>query len=348
MEKFVYGKLADGTVIDAYRMVNKNGAETTIMTYGGCILELKMPDRDGNIGDVLLGFDSLDSYVPDTSGQGALIGRFGNRIGKGQFTLNGKFYQLATNNNGINHLHGGNVGYASRVWTANPIGDCELELTLVSPDGEENYPGTLNVTVTYTLTEDNALKIHYTATTDKDTIVNLTNHSYFNLSNTTDATILDHWMQVDSDYITPVDAGLIPTGELMPIAGTAFDFNTEKKVGQDIDSTEEQMALGGGYDHNYVLRGEGYRRVITLYAEDTGRQMDVYTDQCGVQIYSANMLNNPDYPLRGGRPQQKRIAIALETQHYPDSPNHENFPTCTLRTGEVYDTTTTYQFSVRK
>ena len=346
MEKFVYATLANGTTIDAYRMKNTNGAEVTIMTYGGRILSLKVPDRTGKIGDVLLGFDSMDAYLRDTSGQGALIGRFGNRIGNAQFSLNGRTYHLAKNN-GKNHLHGGNIGYSARIWSAEPVGDHSLALSLISADGDENYPGTLNITVTYTLTENNALEIHYTATTDQDTIINLTNHSYFNLTNTTDATILDHWMQVESDFITPVDAGLIPTGELMPVAGTAFDFTSAKKVGRDIDAKEEQMQLGGGYDHNFVLRGEGFRRVISLYSEATGRQMDVFTDQCGVQIYSANMLNNPNEPLRGNRPQQPRIAIALETQHYPDSPNHPNFPSCVLRVGETYDTTTTYQFSIR-
>lgn len=345
MEKFVYAKLADGTVIDAFKMVNKNGAEMTVMTYGGRILSLKMPDRNGKIDDVLLGFDSIDAYLKDTSGQGALIGRYGNRIGKGIFSLNGKTYQLALNN-GANHLHGGNVGYGARIWDAEIIGDCKLALSLISPDGEENYPGTLKITVTYTLTDDNELNIRYTAVSDKDTIVNLTNHSYFNLTNTTDASILDHYMQVESDYITPVDSGLIPTGEFMPVNGTAFDFNTSKQIGRDIDSDEEQMRFGFGYDHNFVLKGEGYRRVITLYSKESGRKMDVYTDQCGVQIYSANMLNDPNWPLCGNRPQQPRIAIALETQHYPDTPNHDNFPSCVLRAGEIYDTTTAYRFSV--
>lgn len=346
MEKFTYATLADGTVIDAYRMKNRNGASAVIMTYGGRILELKMPDRNGRIDHVLLGFDTIESYQKDTSGQGSLIGRFGNRIGGGRFTLDGQTYQLAKNNNGVNHLHGGDVGYSARVWDAEPAGENTLRLHLLSPDGEEHYPGTLRITVTYTLTDDNALEIHYHAITDKATIINLTNHSYFNLSDCTKGDVLAHELQVDADYITPVDATLIPTGEWMPVAGTPFDFNIPKAIGRDINADHEQLHLGNGYDHNFVLRGSGLRRVATVTAADTGRRMDVLTDQPGVQVYSANFLTNADLPLRGNRPQQMRAAICLETQHYPDSPNKPQFPSCVLRPGEVYDTTTIYRFSV--
>lgn len=345
MEKFVYATLSDGTVIDAYKLTNAVGASASIMTYGGRILELKMPDRNGKFDDVLLGYDDIGSYQRDTSGQGSLIGRFGNRIRAGKFTLDGVSYQLAKNNNGINHLHGGNVGYSARIWDAQPIGNNKLVLRLTSPDGEENYPGTLQITVTYTLTDENALEIHYHAITDKATIINLTNHSYFNLSDCTRGTVLDHEMQVEADYITPVDETLIPTGELMPVAGTPFDFTVPKPIGRDINADHEQIVRGLGYDHNFVLRGEGLRRVATVTAADTGRRMDVLTDQPGMQVYSANFLTAADLPLRGNRPQEQRAAICLETQHFPDTPNQPTFPTCVLRPGEVYDTTTIYRFS---
>ncbi len=345
MEKFLFGTLPDGTPVEAYRMHNAHGASATIMTYGGRLLDLQMPDRNGHSDSVILGYDALESYTKDTSGQGSLIGRFGNRIGGAQFTLDGVTYHVAKNDNGVNHLHGGNVGYSARVWDAEPTGDTQLTLRLVSPDGEENYPGTLHITVTYTLTEDNALQIHYHAITDKATIINLTNHSYFNLSSTAHGDVLAHTLQLDADAITPVDELLIPTGERMPVAGTPFDFNTPKPIGRDIGADHPQLQRAGGYDHNFVLRGTGLRRVATVYAADTGRRMDVLTDQPGVQVYSANFLTNPDLPLRGGRPQQARAAICLETQHFPDSPNQPSFPSVVLRPGEVYDTTTVYRFS---
>lgn len=345
MEKFTYATLPDGTAIDAYRLTNRNGASATIMTYGGRILNLKMPDRTGRFDDVLLGYDALESYEKDTSGQGSLIGRFGNRIGGASFTLDGVTYPLAKNDHGVNHLHGGAVGYSARVWDAEPDGESTLRLHLLSPDGEEGYPGTLRITVTYTLTDDNALSIHYHAITDKATIINLTNHSYFNLSSCTAGDVLAHELQVDADAITPVDDRLIPTGAFMEVAGTPFDFRTPKPIGRDIGADHPQLKIAGGYDHNFVLNGSGLRRVATVTAADTGRRMDVLTDQPGVQIYSANFLTNADLPLRGGRPQQARAAICLETQHFPDTPNKPQFPSCVLRPGEVYDTTTIYRFS---
>jgi aldose 1-epimerase len=345
MDKFVFDTMADGTPIEAYRLVNKNGASCVIMTYGGRVLELKMPDRNGNFGDVVLGFDRIASYQKDTSGQGALIGRFGNRIGGASYTLDGVTYNVAKNDNGVNHLHGGTVGYNARIWDAEPKGNNTLVLRLTDPDGYENYPGTVNVTVTYTLTDDNALSIHYNAITDKATIINLTNHSYFNLSDCTKGTVLDHQLQVDADYITPVDELLIPTGDLLAVAGTPFDFNVPKAIGRDIASGHVQMVRGNGYDHNFVLNGSGLRRVATLTAADTGRRMDVITDQPGVQIYSANFLTDETLPLCGNRPQEMRAAICLETQHFPDSPNKPQFPSVVLRPGEIYDTTTIYRFS---
>lgn len=346
IEQFGFGKTRQGQVIDAYRITNSAGASAEIMTYGGRLLTLKVPDRAGKSGDVVLGYDSLESYGSDTSGQGALIGRYGNRIGGAQFTLGGRKISLARND-GENHLHGGRVGFSARIWDAAPVDGRSLRLQYVSPDGEENYPGTLQVSVTYTLTDRNELVIHYSAVSDQDTIVNLTNHSYFNLENCTDADILSHELQIESDAITAADSALIPTGELMPVTGTPFDFTSPKPIGRDIDEPHPQLRIAGGYDHNFVLRSSGIRRVATLYSPKSGRRMDVLTDQCGMQVYSANFLNNPDAPLRGGRAQQPRIALCLETQHYPDSPNHPEFPTCLLRAGERYDTTTIYAFSVQ-
>lgn len=333
----------DGVTVNSFCITNVNGASATLITYGGRLLSLKMPDKNGKLDEVILGFDELASYEKDTSGQGSLIGRYGNRIARAQFTLGGQTYHLAQNN-GRNHLHGGSVGYSARVWDAEISGENSVILHLCSPDGEENYPGTLQITVTYTLTDDNELKIHYTAQTDRETVINLTNHSYFNLSNCSKGTVLDHMLQVESDAITEADDELIPTGKLLPTAGTAFDFTTAKTIGRDIDSDDKQLKVAGGYDHNFVLRGTGLRRVATLCAPDTGRCMDVITDQCGVQIYSANFLNCAELPLRGGRPQELRAAICLETQHYPDSPNQSTFPTTVLKPGETYDTTTIYRF----
>lgn len=331
------------TVVEAFCITNTSGASATVITYGGRLISLKMPDRSGNLDEVILGFDELESYEKDTSGQGALIGRYGNRIACAQFSLNRQTYHLAQND-GRNHLHGGAMGYSARVWDAEITGDNSVTLRLCSPDGEENYPGTLQIAVTYTLTDDNELQIHYTAQTDRETVINMTNHSYFNLSSCSCGDVLNHMLQVESDAITEADSELIPTGRLFSTGGTAFDFTSPKTIGRDIDCGDKQLKLAGGYDHNFVLRGKGLRRVATLYAADTGRCMDVLTDQCGMQVYSANFLNRSDLPLRGGRPQKPRAAICLETQHYPDSPNRPEFPTTVLKPGERYDTTTIYRF----
>ncbi len=333
----------NNTVVNAFCITNSKGASATVMTYGGRLLSLKMPDRNGNVEEVILGFDTLASYEKDTSGQGALIGRYGNRIARAQFTLDGTTYHLAKND-GQNHLHGGNIGYGARVWDAEVKDENSVSLHLLSLDGEENYPGTLQITVTYTLTEDNALQIHYTAQTDRKTVINMTNHSYFNLSSCEHGNVLDHTLQVESIAITEADSELIPTGKLLSSAGTAFDFSRTKPIGQDIDADHALLQLAGGYDHNFVLSGDGLRRVATLCAPNTGRCMDVLTDQCGMQVYSANFLNDAQLPLRSGRPQEPRAAICLETQHFPDSPNHPEFPTTVLNPGETYDTTTIYRF----
>ena len=333
----------NGTAVRAFCITNAAGASATVITYGGRLISLKMPDRTGRMDEVILGFDALSSYEKDSSGQGALIGRYGNRIARAQFTLNGTVYHLAQND-GRNHLHGGNAGYAARVWDAEITGESSVTLRLCSPDGEENYPGTLLIAVCYTLTDDNALEIHYTAQTDRDTVINLTNHSYFNLSSCEHGDVLAHILQVESDAITEANSDLTPTGKLLSTTGTAFDFTSPKTIGQDIGCGDRQLILAGGYDHNFVLRGEGLRRVATLFSPDTGRCMDVVTDQCGIQVYSANFLNCAELPFRGGRPQEPRAAICLETQHYPDSPNHPEFPSAVLRPDQPYDTATIFRF----
>ncbi len=321
-----------------------------ILTLGGVIQKLFMPSRNGEIADIVCGFDTLEGYLADNNYQGAVIGRCGNRIAKGKFTLNGVTYTLACNN-GENHLHGGNAGFNRKIWDAVPYMTADeqgLILRTVSEDMEENYPGRLEVTVTYTLTDGNELKIHYEATADKDTVVNLTNHAYFNLGGFNSGTVLDHYLTIKSDAITEINSTLIPTGKEYPVAGTPFDFNVPAKLGERINEENVQLALGGGYDHNYVFEAcDGtVRKQAELYDEKSGRVMTVYTDQPGLQLYTANFMTDP-VPMKGGVKQEARLAVCLETQHAPDSPNHENFPSVILRAGEKYDTTTIYAFEVR-
>ena len=350
INKELFGKKPDGSEVYAYTLTNKSSASARILTMGGILANLYMPDRDGKLADVIFGFDSVDDYLNGGGYQGALIGRYGNRIGSGRFTLNGVTYQLALNDNGKNHLHGGNVGFNQKLWDAVPFetaDSCGLILTLTSPDGEENYPGKLDVTVTYTLTDKNELKIHYEAESDADTIVNLTNHSYFNLGGYSSGNILDHTLWVDADSITEINGDLIATGKAYPVDGTPFDFRKPEKIGARIESDDPQVKFGGGYDHNFNLnKGSAFAKAAELYDEKSGRVMSVYTDQPGVQIYTSNMMNG-DVKFKGGLAQIPRSAICLETQHAPDSPNHPEFPTTTLRAGEKYDTTTVYAFGVK-
>ena len=350
INKEFFGKKPDGSEVYAYTLTNKSGASARILTMGGIIANLYMPDRDGKLADVIFGFDSVDDYLNGGGYQGALIGRYGNRIGSGRFTLNGVTYQLAQNDNGKNHLHGGNVGFNRKLWDAVPFetaDSCGLILTLTSPDGEENYPGKLDVKVTYTLTDKNELKIHYEAESDADTIVNLTNHSYFNLGGYSSGNILDHTLWVDADSITEINGDLIATGKAYNVDSTPFDFRTPEKIGARIESDDPQIKFGGGYDHNFNLnKGSTFAKAAELYDEKSGRVMSVYTDQPGVQIYTSNMMNG-DVKFKGGLAQIPRSAICLETQHAPDSPNHPEFPTTTLRAGEKYDTTTVYAFDVK-
>ena len=350
INKEFFGKKPDGSEVYAYTLTNKSGASARILTMGGILANLYMPDRDGKLDDVIFGFDSVDDYLNGGGYQGALIGRYGNRIGSGRFTLNGVTYQLALNDNGKNHLHGGNVGFNQKLWDVVPFetaDSCGLILTLTSPDGEENYPGKLDVKVTYTLTDNNELKIDYEAESDADTIVNLTNHSYFNLGGYSSGNILDHTLWVDADSITEIGSDLIATGKAYPVDGTPFDFRKPEKIGARIESDDPQVKFGGGYDHNFNLnKGSAFAKAAELYDEKSGRVMSVYTDQPGVQIYTSNMMNG-DVKFKGGLSQIPRSAICLETQHAPDSPNHPEFPTTTLRAGEKYDTTTVYAFGVK-
>lgn len=348
MTRQPFGKTPAGEEVHLYTLNNSKGVEVAITTYGGIVVSLKVPDRAGQLADVVLGFDSLDGYLKGHPYFGAIIGRYGNRIAKGRFTLGGVQYKLAQNN-GENHLHGGIQGFDKAVWQAKEVTAAEgpgLELSYVSKDGEEGYPGNLSVTVTYTLTEDNELKIDYTATTDQPTVLNLTNHSYFNLAGQGEGDILAHQVVINAGRFTPVDAGLIPTGALRSVEGTPFDFLQPHAIGERINAPDEQLKLGGGYDHNFVLDGQpGTLRPAARVAEPaSGRVLEVLTTEPGIQFYTGNFL---DGTLRGkaAKLYQHRYGFCLETQHFPDSPNKPDFPSTVLKPGERYQTTTVYRFS---
>jgi len=340
-----FGTTPDGTAVQLYTLRNARGATATITNYGGILVSLYMPDRAGKLSDVVLGFDSLADYTRQNPYFGALIGRYGNRIAKGRFTLDGQPYQLATNN-GPNALHGGVQGFNRRVWAASPGTSPDgptLTLQYRSPDGEEGYPGNLSVQVVYTLTNDNTLRLAYTATTDQATVVNLTNHSYFNLNYGQNQNILRHELTLRANRYTVVDSTLIPTGELRPVQGTPFDFTTPHPIGERI------AQVPGGYDHNWVLTDQPRRRLeeaATLYEPVSGRTLAVFTDQPGVQFYSGNFLKGN---LRGksGVLYGPHYGLALETQHFPDSPNQPQFPGTVLRAGETFHSLTEYRFGVR-
>ena len=340
-----FGTTKDGQAVDLYTMTNPSGTSVGISTYGGTVQSLTVKSRTGMLSDVVLGFDSLLDYESEHPYFGALIGRYGNRIAKGKFSLNGKDYNLATNN-GANHLHGGVKGFSRQVWQSKEVGENALELTYVSKDGEEGYPGKLTAVVRYTLTPANELRIDYTATTDADTVINLTNHSYFNLAGSADN--LTHQLEIYADRFTPVDAGLIPTGELRPVAGTPFDFTTPHAIGERIDAKDEQIKLGGGYDHNFVFtKHDGRLNLVAKVTEATsGRVMEVLTTEPAVQFYTGNFL---DGSLRGkgARSYGRRAAFCLETQHFPDSPNQPKFPSTVLKAGEIRKSTTVYRFGLQ-
>jgi aldose 1-epimerase len=352
MAKESFGKTADGQEVQLFTLSNKNGMEARIMDYGGIVVSLKVPDRTGKLDDVVLGLNTLDDYLKGHPYFGALIGRYGNRIAKGRFTLNGVEYKLAVNN-GENHLHGGIKGFDKVVWNAKFVkttrGEVSLVLTYLSKDGEEGYPGNLNVSVVYTITNNNELKIDYTATTDKDTVLNLTHHSYFNLAGEGKGDILNHQLTLNANRFTPTDAGSIPTGELKSVIGGPFDFTKSTAIGARINQPDQQLQFGKGYDHNFVLNGRmgTLRLAATVFEPTTGRVMEVLTTEPGIQFYTGNFL---DGTLTGksGKVYQQRYAFCLETQHYPDSPNQPKFPTTTLRKGQTLHSTTIYRFSTRK
>ncbi len=346
-----FGQTAGGQKISLYTLTNKNGMEVAITNFGGCVVAIKVPDKNGKMADVVLGYDNVAGYETDKPFLGATIGRYGNRIAHGQFKLDGKTYDLPKNDGG-NTLHGGPNSFNKKVWTGKDVSSSSgpaVELSLMDNDGYNGFPGNLSVNVKFTLTDANELKIQYTATTDKPTVVNLTNHSYFNLKGQGEGDILDHEVTIYADRFTPVDAGLIPTGELRPVKGTPFDFTKATAVGARIEQNDEQLKLGHGYDHNWVLNSGGKKMSLAaeVYEPKSGRLMQVLTTEPGVQFYTGNFLDGSAHG-KDGKAYNRRYALCLETQHFPDSPNHPSFPSTTLNPGQKYDTTTIYKFSVKK
>jgi len=346
-----FGKTADGQSVELFTLTNAMGTEAKITNYGGIVVSLKVPDRDRKFADVVLGFNDLETYLKGHPYFGTIIGRYGNRIAKGRFSLNGVEYKLAVNN-GPNHLHGGIKGFDKVVWTPAPTttrNAASLSLTYLSKDGEEGYPGNLNVKVVYTLTNNNELRIDYSATTDKDTVINLTQHSYFNLAGEGNGDILNHQLTLKANRFLPTDATSIPTGELRSVGGSPFDFVTPHAIGERINQNDQQLQFGNGYDHNWIVNGKpGRLRVAAeVYEPTSGRLMKVWTTEPGIQFYTGNFL---DGTLTGksGKPYARRSGFCLETQHYPDSPNQPTFPTTTLRKGATYNSTTIYHFLVRR
>jgi len=350
IQKQSYGTSKDGQAIDLYRLTNSLGMEVCITNYGGTVVSLKVPDRDGKFDDVVLGYDKLEDYENGSSYFGATIGRYANRIAHGKFVLDGKAYQLPKNN-GDNTLHGGIEGFNKRIWTAKDMSDGHaqsLQLTFFSKNGEEGFPGNLSVTVTFALSNDrDELRIDYAATTDRDTVVNLTNHSYFNLSGAGNGDILGQQLLLSAKQFTPIDADLIPTGEVRSVKGTDFDFATPTAIGARINNGSEQLKFGRGYDHNFILDREhtgSLALAARVYDPKSGRRLEISTTEPGIQLYSGNFL---DGTVRGKaqKAYQYRSAFCLETQHFPDSPNHSSFPGTVLKPGQRFQSTTVYRFS---
>ena len=350
VNKTLFGCLPDGREVHEITLSNSSGVTVKILDYGATIKEISVPDKNGCFADVVSGFDELESYLNSDGCHGAVVGRFGNRICKGRFTLDGKEYNLFINN-GPNHLHGGKEGFDKKIWDTEIFdGDqASVSFHYTSVDGEEGYPGTLTVCVKYTLDSENALTINYNATTDKKTILNLTNHSYFNLGGYDSGSIHSHKMQIDAEYYLPTDETLIPTGVIKSVKGTPFDFRESKEIGRDINSDCEDLKIAGGYDHCFFFgeKEKALTKRAELYEENSGRLMEMYTDQPCVQVYTANFTNNENYPFKGNIPQRIQTFVCLETQKMPDSINHDNFTNVVLEPGEVYDYTTVFKFSVK-
>ena len=350
IKKNNYGTTTDGTLVDLFTMRNNHGMEVDIITYGGRITKLSVPDKNGKLSNVVLGFDNLGQYEKDNPYFGALVGRYGNRIANAKFSLNGTEYGLAANN-GPNNLHGGIKGFDKVVWNVEEVKEGNtalLKLSYLSKDMEEGFPGNLITHVTYTLTDDNTLQVQYEATTDKPTIVNLTQHTYFNLTGDFSKTILDHELTMKANHLVPVNDKLIPTGDFIDVVGTPFDFTSLKVIGLEIDADNDQIKKGGGYDHCWVLNDQnsGLRKVATLYDFNSGRIMEVATTEPGIQFYTGNFLDGT-LPIPGGGTYAKRSGLCLETQHYPDTPNQPSFPSVTLNPGEKYSTTTSFTFTTK-
>jgi len=349
-QKVPFGK-ADGKAVHLYTLTNANGMKMRVTNYGGIVVSLEVPDKNGKPGDIVLGYNDLDSYIKNSPYFGSIVGRYGNRIGNAKFSLNGSEYKLAANN-GTNSLHGGVKGFDKVIWKAkevkrkNAVG---LELTYLSRDGEEGFPGNLDVKVLYWLTNDNEFRIEYTAVTDKPTVVNLTQHSYWNLAGEGSGDILGHELMLNAERYTPVDKGLIPTGKLPSVKGTPMDFTRPAAIGSRISDKDIQLQYGGGYDHNWVLNGKNHGEMslaAALYEKSSGRFMEIYTTEPGIQFYSGNFLDGT-ITGKSGKPYKFRGGLCLETQHFPDSPNKPEFPSVVLKPGETYTTTTVYRFSVK-
>jgi aldose 1-epimerase len=342
-----FGQTPNNEAVTLYTLKNSKGMEVQIMNYGAIITKIMVPDKNKVIEDVVLGFDSVADYIKDSPYFGAVVGRYGNRIAAGKFSLDGKNYSLAAQNNG-QHLHGGLKGFDKKVWKMLSQKPGSLTLSYLSKDGEEGFPGNLEVQVTYTLTEDNAIAMDYTAKTDQATVLNICNHSYFNLTGNAKRDVLDHTIQLNAPFFIPVDKVLIPTGEVKSVKGGPFDFTNPKKIGLEINSQDEQITFGGGYDHCYAFdKAPGaYAKIAHVEEPVSGRVMEVFTTEPGVQFYTGNNLDGHLIGKYGAK-YNKRTGFCLETQHYPDSPNKPNFPSTVLRPGETYTSKTVYQFSVK-
>jgi aldose 1-epimerase len=351
IERRAWGTTPEGQAVELFTLSREGAPTVAVTSHGAYIVSILAPDRQGKAADVVLGYRELPGYLGDTGYLGAVVGRYANRIAGGAFSLGGQRYTLARNN-GPNALHGGPQGFHKKVWTARVVSSGSegdgLELTCVSPDGEEGYPGALTATVVYSLTADGGLRLDYRATSDAPTVVNLTNHAYLNLAGEGSGDILGHELQIEADTFTPVDETLIPTGELRPVEGTPLDFRKPVAIGERIDDPYPQLQTGGGYDHNYVVRGESgkLRLAARVYEPDSGRVLEVLTTQPGVQLYSGNFLDG-SIVGKSGRAYGKRSGLCLETQHFPDSPNHPEFPSVVLTPGDRYEQTTVFRFSVR-